>query len=137
MITSAEEFVALRTSENPEEYSRAATEAASLAVWADVNARFPAFRRWVAHNKTIPDEVIRDLARDEDPDVRRMIASKRKTPADVLTMLAHDPDASVRARVACNAKVPTSLLVVLSSDPEPIVREATRDRLSARELRSE
>ena len=59
VITSAEEFVQLRTSRNPDEYHRAAHEEASVETWLDVIERFPDMRSWVAHNKTVPLEPAR------------------------------------------------------------------------------
>jgi hypothetical protein len=45
MIASAEEFVALRTSEDPEEYNRAAHDEAPEEVWWDVIRRFLVMRK--------------------------------------------------------------------------------------------
>ena len=54
MIGSAEEFVRLRSSSNLIDYQRAAHDDAPDAVWLDVIQRFPDYRFWVAHNKTVP-----------------------------------------------------------------------------------
>ena len=53
-ITSAEEFVRLRTSEDPDEYLVSDNGAASDEVWLDVIARYPEMKEWVVHNKTVP-----------------------------------------------------------------------------------
>jgi hypothetical protein len=130
MILSANEFVELRSSEDPDLYRRAAAEPAPMEVWLDVIARYPEYRRWVAHNKTIPDDIIRVLASDQDAEVRWTIAAKRRTPGDVLRVLGADPDASVRARVANNPKTPPALLRELCEDIDAAVRQAARGRLS-------
>jgi hypothetical protein len=129
VIESAEEFVALRTSERPTEYHRAAHEEAPEHVWRDVIARYPDFRRWVAHNKTVPVAILETLARDSDPTVRWAVAQKRKAPETLLEQLARDSDASVRHCVACNAKTPRHLREALAQDEEEFVREAARARL--------
>ncbi|WP_353953193.1 hypothetical protein V6K52_07120 [Knoellia sp. S7-12] len=76
MIESAEEFVRLRSSEDPTEYNRAAHEEADVATWRDVLTRFPDMRVWVAQNKTVPLEVLEDLRHDPDERVRSMVRAK-------------------------------------------------------------
>ena len=46
MITSAEQFVYLRESEDRSEYHRAAHEEAPLDVWLDVITRYPEMQQW-------------------------------------------------------------------------------------------
>jgi len=65
-ITSADEFVRLRTSESPEDYRRAASEDAPLDVWYAVIADHPEMRFWVAQNKTVPTAVLELLSEDAD-----------------------------------------------------------------------
>lgn len=62
MIRSAEEFVRLRKSDQREEYERAANDSASIEVWRDVISLYPDMHRWVAHNKTVPIEILAILA---------------------------------------------------------------------------
>jgi hypothetical protein len=100
VIESAEEFVRLRSSEDPEEYGLAAIEPAPEAVWLEVIARFPEMRPWVAHNKTVPLSILKILADDEDADVRAAVASKRKLSDELFIRLARDTDEGVRARIA-------------------------------------
>lgn len=50
MILSADEFIRLRTSEDPEEYGRTASEEASESVWMDVINKYPDMKDWVDHN---------------------------------------------------------------------------------------
>jgi hypothetical protein len=132
MIESAEQFVALRTSDKPEEYRRAAHDEATEEVWLDVIRRFPDMKKWVAHNKTVPLSILDLLSRDPNSDVRWWVAEKRKAGADILGRLADDPDEGVRHRVACNAKAPRDVLECLVRDPSPLVATAARERLQVR-----
>jgi hypothetical protein len=135
-IASAEEFVRLRSSENPEEYNLASWGSASDEVWLEVIHNHPEYARWVAHNKSISLEVIRILAAHPDDAVRSFIAAKRKTPTDLLWLLAKDQVDSVRARVANNAKTPTEILGFLLNDPWKNVRERAWQRLEAIKLKN-
>jgi hypothetical protein len=121
MIESAEEFVRLRTSSNPEEYRRAAREPASLEVWKAVIAGYPEMRFWVAHNKTVPLVVLECLAGDIDPRVRGMVARKRRASPALLARLAEDADVGVRLAVARNPKTPEAVLSRLRTDDVPAV----------------
>ncbi|MET9759310.1 hypothetical protein ABZ016_09660 [Streptomyces sp. NPDC006372] len=129
MIESAEEFIRLRFSDDPEEYRRASAESASLEVWTEVVEQYPEARFWVAHNKTVPLEILRVLATDPDPRVRYVVATKRKLTPEILTDLATDPDESVRLTVANHKRVPRSVLEQLQSDDWSKVRDVARDRL--------
>ena len=129
MITSSAEFVRLRVSERAEEYQRAANEEAPDAVWLEIILRYPSMRRWVAHNKTIPLDILRLLATDKSPTVRSAVASKRKLDAKLFEQLAQDSDEGVRASAASNAKAPRHLLEELSRDSVSFVAEAARQRL--------
>jgi hypothetical protein len=100
VIESAEQFVWLRRSDLKEEYDRATNEEAPLEVWLQVIEDYPDMRGWVAHNKTVPDEVLRRLAEDEDAAVRLRVAMKRHLPDDVVARLAEDPDDGVRQAIA-------------------------------------
>lgn len=77
VIESAEEFVRLRTSDDPAEYNRAAQEQATESTWHDVIERFPDMRFWVAQNKTVPLSVLEILRQDPDDRVRHLVTSKR------------------------------------------------------------
>ncbi len=133
MISSAEEFVKLRASDVPEEYGRAAHDEAPIHVWLDVVARFPDMRQWVAHNKTVPLEVLEILSRDSDPQVRYSVACKRKLSRELFDFLAKDTDESVRHALALNRKVPLDVLKGLAKDPIPFVRDAALERLKQRD----
>ena len=77
VIESAEEFVRLRRSVDPEEYRRAAWEEAPVDTWLDVIERFPEMRSWVAHNKTVPLEILEILRQDPDEQVQWAVRQKR------------------------------------------------------------
>lgn len=132
MIESAEEFVRLRTSSNPDDYRRAAHEEAPLQVWLEVIERFPEMRSWVAHNKAVPLEVLSVLSGDSEVDVRAAVADKRKLSVELFRRLAADPDDGVRTRVAYNRKTPVDLLRALVNDPADLVRDAARAALARR-----
>ncbi|WP_131765157.1 HEAT repeat domain-containing protein [Candidatus Protofrankia californiensis] len=129
MIETPDEFVRLRRSEDREEYSRAAEEEAPMPVWLEIVKNHPDMRFWVAHNKKVPMEVLRILARDEDDRVRGMVARKRKISDDILEILAVDPEESVRNAVALNPRTPRALLEILTKDPWQVVRENARRRI--------
>jgi hypothetical protein len=135
-ISSAEEFVRLRSSDIPEEYHLASWGEASDEVWLEVIQKYPDYVRWVAHNKSISLEIIRILAAHPDDGVRSFIAAKRKTPTDVLWMLAQDKVDSVRARVAYNAKTPKEILEFLLNDPWEEIRTSVQRRLEAIQLKT-
>jgi hypothetical protein len=117
MIDSAEEFVTLRTSERQDEYLRAATEPAPIAVWFEVIDRYPEMKRWVAHNKTIPIEILEVLARAPDPDIRMAVAMKNKLTESLFAILAEDQDYSVRQRIVYNKNAPLHIVLKLAENP--------------------
>lgn len=130
MIESAEEFVRLRKSDRPEDYNRAAHEEASIELWRDVISRYPDMRQWVAHNKTVPIDILAVLARDPDNHVRLMVAMKRKLTQEILETLAVDNDESVRLRVAMHRRTSREVLERLANDPWVRVREVAGRKLA-------
>jgi len=128
MIKSPEEFVSLRTSIQPDEYKRAAEDEAPLEVWNAVLDSYPEMHEWVAHNKTIPLELIERLAGSPHVRVRLTIAMKRRTPAGVLAMLARDPDDAVRMAVARHPKAPDEVLQTFQNDPVDAIRQLATSR---------
>ncbi|QGW83192.1 hypothetical protein [Variovorax paradoxus] len=124
MISSASEFAQLRSSQLKEEYDRAAHEEASLEVWKDVIENYPELRKWVAHNKTVPLEILQELCKFE-VEVRFFVASKRKLSQELFELLSVDPDSTVRQQIAANKKTPLDILEKLSTDKdEDVVRVA-------------
>jgi hypothetical protein len=75
VIASAEEFVRLRTSDDPADYGRAAHDEATEETWREVIKRFPEMRFWVAQNKTVPLNILEELRMDPDERVRSMVES--------------------------------------------------------------
>lgn len=116
MIHSADEFISLRTSEDPADYLRAATEDASLEVWQEIITNHPEMRSWVAHNKTVPMEILSVLACDPHTEVRFSVAMKNKLPSALMLQLATDDDEAVRRRIACNKNAPVETLRSLAAD---------------------
>lgn len=131
MIESAAELTRSRTSDVIDEYNRAAHEEAPIEVWWELIREYPDMKKWVAHNKTVPLEILESLSRDIDPAVRCAVARKRKASSEILERLARDPDGSVRHAVACNAKTPQPLLQLLVNDEWDAVANAARSRVGA------
>ena len=130
-IRSAEEFIRLRTSEDPAEYNRAASEDADESVWLQLVQEHPELRFWVAQNKAVPLSILRMLVTADDERVRWMVAGKRKLSNDLFELLVSDPDEGVRARLARNAKVPRGVLEKLLHDPSSLVRDAAEAALGS------
>jgi len=130
MIDSAEEFVRLRTSANPQEYRRAANDEATVEVWRDVIQRFPEMKEWVIHNKQIQIEILALMARDPSASIRSCVADKRKLGAQLFDTLSRDADESVRARIAWNQGAPVEILQRLARDDTALVRQAAATNLA-------
>ncbi|MER5468533.1 hypothetical protein [Streptomyces sp. NPDC002685] len=81
-ITSAEEFIRLRKSENPAEYNRSAWATLPLPVWWDLVRNHPDMRFWAAHNRTVPSEILAELIKDPDWRVRDRVAGKGYCPPE-------------------------------------------------------
>ena len=114
MIISAEEFVSLRSSSNPENYLRSINESTTLEIWFEIIHDYQSMREWVVLNKTIPLEVLETLINDNDPAVRRNIAMKNKLTRNMFDSLIEDKDASVRNRLIYNKNIPKDLLQKLA-----------------------
>lgn len=131
MINSAEEFILLRDSNVKEEYDRSAAEEAPIAVWKDVIDRFPEYRKWVAHNKTTPLEILALLCQ-YDADVRSWVAMKRKLSEELFDFLSRDEDEIVRVNVASNRKTPLYILERLAQDKDKDISSAAISNLDNR-----
>lgn len=131
MITSAEEFVALRSSEIKVEYDRAALEEAPISVWREVIQKYPDYSRWVVHNKTVPLDVLEELCA-VDADRRRFIARKRKLSIALFENLSKDLNSSVRIGIASNKKTPDAILERLFHDDNEGVARLARRNYAAR-----
>jgi phosphoserine phosphatase len=129
-ILSADEFMRLRYSEDPVDYQKAAGEDAPIEVWREIIDRHPEARIWVAHNKTVPLEILEILVNDPDVAVRHAVAMKRKLTPVILERLAVDSAESIRMRVAMHRNVSRETLEGLRNDSWDRVREIARERLS-------
>ncbi len=131
MITSAEEFVALRSSEIKAEYDRAAMEEAPSSVWREVIKKYPDYLRWVVHNKTVPLEILEELC-VVDAASRPFIARKRKLSTALFENLSQDINSSVRLGIASNKKTPDAILERLIHDDNEGVARLARKNYAAR-----
>lgn len=129
MISSAQEFVNLSSSNDPAQTWRAAHDYASLETWQEVVERHPEYRFAVAHNKAVPLEILQTLACDEDARVRTMVAMRRKLDEETRESLSRDPDEGVRMAVARNKKVNMRILQSMRNDPWDEIRAVVYDRL--------
>lgn len=116
MITSAEEFVNLRSSNDPQQQEQASRDSAGIDVWIDVINRFPDLKFWVVHNKTIQIELLEILVDDDDPNVRSAVARKRKINDVIFDKLAADPDEEVRYALLCNTKITKEQIKKIKAD---------------------
>ena len=132
MINSAKEFVDLRTSDRPEQYLRAANEPAPLEIWHELVEKYPEMKVWVARNKTVPMQILEQLAGDPESDVRFAVATKNKLSRKLMLMLARDTEPSVRVRIVYNKNASDEILRELALDTELSVSEAARHQLSRR-----
>lgn len=132
MIETVDEFIRLVESDDPAERRRAAWEGADLRVWMTLVADHPEMRFWVAHNRTIPSEVMQELASDEDWRVRDRIATKNSCPSDILEILSHDSHDAVASAVAGHPNTPSSALRRLAEYPWDEVRNKAIQQLANR-----
>lgn len=132
MIESVNEFVRLLRSEDPGERKRSAWDEAPIEVWREMLDGDPDLHFWVAHNRTIPEEIMVALARDAEPRVRRRLADKNSCSAGVLEMLARDEDELVVSAVAGHPKTPVDALNLLSEHAWVQVREKAQRQLADR-----
>ncbi|MFF7160707.1 hypothetical protein ACFZBP_04805 [Streptomyces sp. NPDC008086] len=130
MIESAEEFIRLRESGDGGDYQRLKKEEAPAEVWRELVAHHPDMRFWVAFNRTVPADVLRQLAKDADWRVRDKVAGRRDTPPDVLGELARDAHDAVVSSVAGNPSTPDDALRVLAAHPWDQVSDTARKRLT-------
>ncbi|WP_405174407.1 hypothetical protein MHI27_18255 [Paenibacillus sp. FSL H8-0261] len=129
MINSAEEFVRLRLSDNMEEYLKAAWDEAPFEVWLQVIETYLEMREWVAHNKSIPIEIMEILADDADERVRFNVATKNRLPESLQMKLAKDIDSSIRKRIVYNKKATFRVLTILLNDDDEDIRVLAKNRV--------
>ncbi|MFF3617511.1 hypothetical protein [Streptomyces sp. NPDC002580] len=129
-ITSVEEFIRLRLSEDPADRDRSAWAAMPRLVWDELVREHPDMRFWAAHNRSCPPEVLAELLKDDDWRVRSRVASRRNCPAELLEALADDPHDAVRNTVATHQYSPRSAVLRLTGDPWTVIAEVARTRIA-------
>lgn len=135
MITSAEEFYQLRTSENQEEYLRAVWDEASIEVWREVIRRYPDMHFWVTQNKSVPNEILEELIENPEWRVRHMIASKNKISETIQKKLAIDKEVFVRSALVRNKKIRLNVLLMLLDDEDEEIRNKAKIRIENKEYK--
>jgi hypothetical protein len=134
MIITAEEFIRLRSSEEPEEYGRAAHDEASIQTWEEVIEKYPDYKKWVIHNKTVPIEILQRLAKDINPSIRAEVARKRKINEAIFQLLAADEDEGVRYALSCNTKLTIDKLPQIRKDGSEWFKNAVAERIKQKEI---
>jgi hypothetical protein len=132
MISSVEEFIALVESDDPADRRRSAWEEAPSTVWLSLIELHPDMRFWIAHNRTVPGEILGLLVRDPDWRVRDRVASRNSTPSGILELLANDEHEAVASTVAGHPNTPIPALRGLAGHPWSQVREKAARQLAVR-----
>lgn len=132
MIETATEFLRLVESDDPADRKRSSVDCAPVSVWTSIVADHPEMRFWVAHNRTVPREVLRLLAVDPDWRVRHRVAARKDCPVDVLELLADDRHDSVASVVAGHPDTPDSALRRLAGHTWEQIRDKAVRRLAER-----
>lgn len=115
MITSAEEFIRLRSSHEPAEYRQAAHDTAALAVWQDVIRSYPDYKTWIVHNKSVPLIILQILAQDPSVEVRCSVARKRKImKTEIFDLFVDDANETVRAALINNTNMDLASLLKIT-----------------------
>lgn len=135
MINSAEEFIALRSSDLKSEYDRAAMEEVPISVWREIIIKYPNYRRWVSHNKPVPLEILEELC-IFDSTIRQSVARKRKLSLAMFELLSKDVSDVVRVAIAANRKTPIAILEQLLTDKDEDVASVARLNLDERKIRT-
>ena len=130
MITSADEFVRLRTSEIKEECDRATNDIADISTWTEFIDRYPDYKQWVVNNKTFPVEILEILTLDKDPDVRCAVARKRKISGKIFKTLSRDKDENVRYALMCNTSLDEAKLNQILTKDSSWLADKLREALA-------
>lgn len=132
MIETVAEFIRLVESDDPDEIRRSAWEDALPKVWKLLVEDYPEMRFWVAHNRTVPEQILRILAVDPEWRVRHRVASRRSCPSGILELLSNDTHDSIASLVAGHPNVPSSALRRLEKYPWGQVSEKATRQLAER-----
>jgi hypothetical protein len=90
---------------------------------------------WVAHNKTIPYEILEVLARSRESRVRAMVAMKGKLKEALLLKMASDPDDSVRMLIARHKNATRKVLEKLQKDEWSEISNLVKERLQFQDFK--
>jgi hypothetical protein len=131
MIKSADEFVRLRTSEIKEEYDRSAHETADISTWTEVIEKYPDYKEWVIHNKTVPLEILERLTLDKNPEIRSAVARKRKINDKIFLILSRDNDENVRYALMCNTNLTVDKLKQIETTDSDWLVKQVKERIKA------
>ncbi len=129
MITSAQEFIRLRESDDLAEQNRASREYADINVWLEVIEKYPDFKFWVVHNKEIQIEILELLSKDSDHDVRSAVARKRKINETIKGNLFQDVDEGVRYALISNTKLSVDELKQIKVEDSVWLKEKLDERI--------
>ena len=129
MINTAEEFVNLRQSQGSREQEQASLDFADINVWLSVIEKYPDFKIWVVHNKTIQIEILEILASDNDPKIRSEVARKRKINDIIYERLSIDLDEEVRYALMYNTKLTKLQIERIKVEDSQWLKEKLVERL--------
>lgn len=85
-------------------------------------------RAEIASKANIPENFIRTIARDADPNVREVIAERNDLPDDLIRTFASDKNFGIRAIIAQRPNLPEDLIRTLFSDKSRFVRKTIEGR---------
>jgi hypothetical protein len=129
MIKSADEFIRLSTSDLKEEYDRSVQDTANLSTWIEVIEKYPDYKVWVIHNKTVPIEILERLTLDKDPKIRSAVARKRKIDDKIVLTLSKDNDENVRYALMCNTTLTIDKLKQIETADSDWLAEQLNERI--------
>lgn len=132
MIDSVETFISLVESGDVNDCRRASSDEAPLEVWRSILRTHGQLAFAVASNRTIPYEILLELAQNEDWRVRHRVALKNACPPDLLDRLSLDDNDSVALLVAGHRNTPPAALRRLTTHTWDQVRERALEQLRAR-----
>lgn len=135
MISSAREFILLCASQRELDVAKSLQDEAPLEVWEDLIFNFKTYQIDVAQNRTIPAEIMKELANQGDEIVRSILAEKRKLPFDLFHYFSKDPSPLIRKIIAANQKTPIDIVENLANDEDEDVASVARFRLGASKIK--
>ena len=125
-INEAAQFEAMLRSDRSRDRDRALRISMSPAAWQRVIVERPALRRWLPFHRSVPLDVLQQLARDPDVEVRWAVAYSPRASSAMLRTLGQDVDWRVRTGVAGNRRAPRRIARALLADPVAQVAQTAR-----------